>query len=73
MNAIQCPFKGAMRFIKNNEDTLKKDSLARKLLRKNDKEFWKEIRVMKSSNMPLPNVIDGVTGSVNIVDMCKSH
>ena len=24
---------------------------------------------MNSSNMPLPNVIDGVTGSVNIVDM----
>ena len=62
-----------MRFIKNNEDTLKKDSLARKLLSKNDKEFWKEIRVMNSSNMPLPNVIDGVTGSVNIVDMWKSH
>ena len=66
-------FKGVMRFIKYNEDILKKDSLARKLLSKNDKEFWKEIRVMNSSNMPLPNVIDGVTGSVNIVDMWKSH
>ena len=28
---------------------------------------------MNSSNIPLPNVIDGVTGSVNIVDMWKSH
>ena len=28
---------------------------------------------MNSSNMPLPNVIYGVTGSVNIVDMWKSH
>ena len=28
---------------------------------------------MNSSNMPLPNVIDGVTGSVNIVDMWKFH
>ena len=63
----------ARRFIKNNEDTLKKDSLARKLLSKNDKEFWKEIRVMNSSNMPLPHVIDGVAGSVNIVDIWKSH
>ena len=72
-NRTKARFKGAMRFIKNNEDTLKKDSLARKLLSKNDKEFWKEIRVMNSSNMPLPNVIDGVTGSVNIVDMWKSH
>ena len=73
-NRTKARFKGAMRFIKNNKDTLKKDSLARKLLSKNDdKEFWKEIRVMNSSNMPLPNVIDGVTGSVNIVDMWKSH
>ena len=72
-NRTKARFKGAMRFIKNNEDTLKKDSLARKLLSKNDKEFWKEIRVMNSSNMPLPNVIDGVTGSGNIVDMWKCH
>ena len=72
-NRTKARFKGALRFIKNNEDTLKKDSLARKLLSKNDKEFWKEIRVMNSINMPLPNVIDGVTGSVNIVDMWKSH
>ena len=71
-NRTKARFKRAMRFIKNNEDTLKKDSLARKLLSKNDKEFWKEIRVMNSSNMPLPNVIDGVW-SVNIVDMWKSH
>ena len=72
-NRTKARFKGAMRFIKNNEDTLKKDSLARKLLSKNDKEFWKEIRVMNSSNMPLANVTDGVTGSVNSVDMWKSH
>ena len=38
-NRTKARFKGAMRFIKNNEDTLKKDSLARKLLSKNDKEF----------------------------------
>ena len=72
-NRTKARFKGAMRFIRYNEDTLKKDSLARKLLSKNDKEFWKEIRLMNSSNIPLPNVIDGVTGSVNIVDMWKSH
>ena len=72
-NRTKARFKGATRFIRYNEDTLKKDSLARKLLSKNDKEFWKEIRLMNSSNIPLPNVIDGVTGSVNIVDMWKSH
>ena len=62
-----------MRLIRNNEDALKMDSLARKLLSKNDKEFWKEIRVVNSSSMPLPSVFDGVTGLVNMVDMWKSH
>ena len=38
-NRTKARFKGARRFMKNNEDTLKKDSLARKLLSKNDKEF----------------------------------
>ena len=42
-----------------HEDSLRIDSLAKKLLCKNDKEFWKEIRRMHSK-VSLPNVIDGV-------------
>ena len=41
------------------EDSLRKDSLAKKLLCKHDKEFWKEIKRMRSK-VSLPNVIDGV-------------
>ena len=66
-------FKGAMRFIRCNEDALRKDSLAKKLLCKNDKAFWKEIKLTNNSKLSLPNVIDGVTGSNNIVNMWKSH
>ena len=61
-----------MRLIRSHEDSLRKDSLAKKLLCKNDKEFWKEIKRMHS-NVYLPNVIDGVTGSVSIVNMWRSH
>ena len=39
---------------------------------KNDKEFWKEIKSMRSK-VSLPNVIDGVTGSDSIVNMWRSH
>ena len=28
---------------------------------------------MNNSNMSLPNVVDGITGSNNIVNMWKSH
>ena len=39
---------GAMSFIRSNEDALRKESLAEKLLCKNDKAFWKE---MNNSNL----------------------
>ena len=52
---------------------LRKESLAKKLLCKNYKVFWKEIKLKNNSNMALPNVIDGVTRSHNIDNMWKSH
>ena len=64
-NRAKARFKGAMRFIRSHEDSLRKDSLAKKLLCKNAKEFWKEIKRMRSK-VSLPNVIDGVTGSDRI-------
>ena len=73
-NRAKARFKGAMRFIRCNEDALRKDSLAKKkLLCNNDKAFWKEIKLMNNSKLSLPNVIDGVTGSNNIVNTWKSH
>ena len=72
-NRAKARFKGAMRFIGRNEDALRKETLAKKLLCKNDKAFWKEIKLMNNSNLSLPNVVDGITGSNNVVNMWKSH
>ena len=72
-NRAKVRFKGAMRFIRNNENILRKESLAKKLLCKTDKVYWKEIKLMNNSNLSLPNVIDGVTGPHNIVNMWKFH
>ena len=44
----------------------------KKRLCKNDKEFWKELKRMRSK-VSLPNVIAGVTGSYSIVNMWRSH
>ena len=68
-NRAKARFKGAMRFIRNNEDALRKESL----LCKNDKAFWKLIKLMNNSKLSVPNVIDGVTGLHNVVNMWKSH
>ena len=65
--------KYAINFIKKNEATLRKESLAKKLSECNIKEFWKEIRSMNNSNTPLPEVIDGVAGASNIVKLWQEH
>ena len=70
-NRAKARSKGAMRCIRSNEDAVRMESLAKKLC-KNDKAFWKEIKLMNNSNLTLPNVIDSVTGSHNIVNMWKS-
>ena len=62
-----------MTFVGRNEDALRKESLDKKLLCKNDKAFSKEIQLINNSNMSLPNVVDGITGSNNIVNMWKSN
>ena len=66
-------FKCALRFIKSNEESLRRESLAKKLSNKDVKDFWKEIRYLNNSNMPLPNVIDEVHGVNNIVEMWDDH
>ena len=51
-NRAKARFKGAIRFIRRNKDALRKESLARKLFCKNDKVFWKDIKLMNNSICP---------------------
>ena len=54
--------KGAMGFIRSHDNLLRKDSLAKKLLCKDD--YGRRLNARMHSKVSLPNVIDGVTGSV---------
>ena len=51
-------FKYALRFIKNNETALRKEALAKKLAEFNPEAFWREIKIIKNCNIPLPFRID---------------
>ena len=66
-------FKRAVRFIKRNEQTLRANSMARKLQQKDVLDFWKEVKIINNNKVPLPSNIDGVTGSPNIADLWKRH
>lgn len=66
-------FKYIIRNCKRDKDINAANSLARKLLTKDDRNFWKQIKKMNNSNVPLANCIDGVTGSTNIANQWKTH
>ena len=66
-------FKYALRFIKNNENKLRKEALAKKLADLNPKAFWSEIKNMNNCKTPLPTSIEGVSGRVQIVEFWRTH
>ena len=69
----QARFKYALRFIKNNEDSLRDDALAEKLLEGNDKDFWKGVKKINKPLQSQATQIDGVVGAVNIAELWKKH
>ena len=66
-------FKYALRTVKNNENVLRKESLANKLSCSNPNKFWQEIRTMTSKSTSLPSSIEGVSGKHAVSELWKSH
>ena len=73
MKTSRARFKYAIRFLKNHECQLRKDSLAKKLSQSRPDDFWKEIRQVNNCNIPLPNSIEDVTGIDEITELWRSH
>lgn len=69
---INAKVKYALRFIKKNENTMRVDSLAKKL-RNSLTDFWKEVKVMNNSKIPLPSDIEGVSGPEKIAELWREH
>ena len=66
-------FKYALKYIKKNEDKLRKESMAKNLANKDTTEFWKEIAKSNNCKTPLPDQIDEAKGSDNIIKLWKKH
>ena len=68
-------FKYALRFIKKNENMLRKEALAKKLADLNPKAFWSEIKNMNNCKTSLPTSIEGVSGAggEQIVEFWRTH
>ena len=66
-------FKFALRYIKSNEASLRKESLASKLVDGDSKGFWKLIKGDSNARVPLPTSVEGVTGEANIDNLWRTH
>ena len=66
-------FKYAVKYIKKNEDKLRKESMAKNLANKDTVEFWKDIAKSNNCKTPLPDQIDEAKGSDNILKLWKKH
>lgn len=71
--STKAKFKYALRTIKQNENSLRKESLAKKLSTLDFNCFWKEIRSINNVKTPLPNTIENIVGESNIVEVWKNH
>ena len=66
-------FKYAVKYIKKNEDKLRKESMAKKFANKRTTEFWKDIAKSNNCKTPLPDHIEEAKGSDNILKLWKEH
>ena len=66
-------FKYAVRYIQKNEQNMRADSMAKKLLSNNATDFWKEVRVLNNCKAPLPCSVGGVSGTSNIAEVWRLH
>jgi exonuclease III len=66
-------YKYARRFISRNENALRKEALANKLCNLDQREFWKEIKLINNCKTPLPASVSDAVGEHQIADLWKRH
>ena len=73
MHQTRSQFKYALRTVNNNENVLRRESIANKLACNNPNKLWQDIiRTMTSKSTPLPSSIEGVSGKHAIYELWKS-
>ena len=66
-------FKYALRYISRHENTLRRESLAKKLSNLKPNEFWKEIKSINNSKTALPCSIDNANNPKEITKLWEDH
>ena len=73
MRLTRLQFKYDLRYVKQHDNIMRKDSLAKKLAMSDPTKFWSEIRMMSGHNNTLPSCVEGVSGKGRIVEQWRLH
>ena len=73
MRVTRAHFKYALRFVRNQEEMARADSLSQNLSDQDVDGFWKTMHKMNNCNTILANVKDGVSGPDSIASHWKQH
>ena len=66
-------FRHEMKFLRENEDQLRSQSMLSKLQMGECSDFWKEIKALKPKKKSLPLTVGGTSGESNIANLWKDH
>ena len=73
MRRSRAIFKSSLRQCYKDKDRIKIDAIAKHFLTKETKAFWKEIRKVNNSRVPISDTICGITGESQIAQKWKDH
>ena len=62
-----------MKFLRENEDQLRSQSMLSKLQRGEYNDFWKKIKALSPKKESLPLTVGGTSGESNIANLWKDH
>ena len=66
-------FRHEMKFLRENEDQLRSQSMLSKLQRGECNDFWKPVKALKPKKESLPLTVGLTSGESNIANLWKDH
>ena len=66
MRRSRAAYHYAIRNVRRNEQHIVSERIAESLLNSNDRNFWSEIKRIRSKSMGMSRTVDGISDSANI-------
>ena len=73
MRSTKAQFKYALRSVRKSEEMIKADALASNLLNNDYDSYWKDVRMLNSCDSMQSNIIAGVSGESNVINLWRTH